>query len=71
MLNRCLKLEPNFSPAYLELARLRGPNDRSVGILLKRLVHLNGADPYYSTIYAHWLLDKGKNIVKVNLYYKE
>lgn len=71
MLNRCLKLEPNFSPAYIELARLRGPHDRSVGILLKRLVHLNVGDPYYSTIYAHWLLDKGKSIesiADVNLY---
>lgn len=59
MLKRCLKLEPNFSPAYVELARLRGPKDRSVGKLLKRLVQLNSADPYYPTIYAHWLLDKG------------
>lgn len=62
MLERCLKLEPSFTPAYIELARLRGPKDRSVGSLLKRVAQLNHADPHYVTIYAHWLLDKGDSV---------
>jgi hypothetical protein len=60
MLKRCISLEPRFTPAYIELARLRGPNDRSVSGLLRKVVILNHRDPYYSTIYAHWLLGKGK-----------
>ncbi|KAJ3664558.1 hypothetical protein Zmor_000116 [Zophobas morio] len=59
MLKRCIGLEPRFTPAYIELARLRGPNDRSVGGLLRKVVILNPRDPYYSTIYGHWLLGKG------------
>lgn len=60
MLTRCIKLEPTFTPAYIELARLAGPNNPSVGQLLFKVATLNPSDPYYVTLYAHWLLDKGK-----------
>lgn len=60
MLKRCLQLEPGFTPSYIELARLKGAKDPSVGALLKRVVQLNSNDPYYITMYAHWLLNRGK-----------
>lgn len=63
MLKRCIKLEPTFTPAYIELARLRGPNNPSVGPLLIKVASLNPTDPYYITLYAHWLLDKGNLIL--------
>lgn len=59
MLKRCLQLEPSFTPAYIELARLKGTKDPTVGALLKRVVRLNPEDPYYITMYAHWLDNKG------------
>lgn len=62
MLKRCLQLEPGFTPAYIELARLKGAKDPSVGALLKRVVQLNSNDPYFITMYAHWLLNRGKCI---------
>lgn len=62
MLRRCLQLEPGFTPAYIELARLKGAKDPSVGALLKRVVQLNSNDPYYITMYAHWLLNHGKYV---------
>ncbi|KAG5869830.1 hypothetical protein JTB14_001547 [Gonioctena quinquepunctata] len=41
MLTKCIELEPRFTPAYIELAKLRGPNDRSIFQLLKRVVEMN------------------------------
>lgn len=70
MLKRCISLEPRFTPAYIELARLRGPNDRSVNSLLKKVVFLNPRDPYYSTIYGHWLFGKSDNMNALLLYWK-
>lgn len=59
MLRRCIYIEPKFIPAYIELARLRGPQDRNVGSLLKAIVQINPMDPNYITIYGYWLLNKG------------
>ncbi|XP_044259420.1 protein O-mannosyl-transferase TMTC1-like [Tribolium madens] len=70
MLKRCINLEPRFTPAYIELARLRGPNDRSVNNLLKKVALLNPRDPYYSTIYGHWLLGKSDNLKALHFYWK-
>lgn len=64
MLKRCIYLDPKFIPAYIELARLRGARDRSVGSLLRAIVQINPVDPNYITIYGHWLLNKGKLIPK-------
>lgn len=64
MLKRCLRLEPTFTPAYIELARLGGPNNPSVGPLLVKVASLNPTDPYYITLYAHWLLNKGNIIIR-------
>lgn len=60
MLKKCILIEPRFTSAYIELARLKGPNDRSVNYLLKKVVKINTRNAYYNTIYAHWLLGKGK-----------
>ncbi|XP_031337638.1 protein O-mannosyl-transferase TMTC1-like isoform X2 [Photinus pyralis] len=70
MLKRCIRLEPTFTPAYIELARLGGPNNPSVGPLLIKVASLNPTDPYYITLYAHWLLDKGSYIKSIKYYWK-
>ncbi|KAJ8980601.1 hypothetical protein NQ317_010812 [Molorchus minor] len=72
MLKRCIALEPRFTPAYIELVKLRGPNDRSISQLLKQVVELNPTDPYYGTTFGHWLRDKGmryRNHVEALLHY--
>ncbi|KAL3276618.1 hypothetical protein HHI36_011990 [Cryptolaemus montrouzieri] len=69
MLKKCISIEPSFTPAYLELARLRGPNDMGVGNLLKQVMKLNDGDPYYGTLYAHWLLNKGNSISASKVYW--
>lgn len=60
MLERCIRLEPAFTPAYLELVKLRGRQDSSVGSLLRKVVHLNPKDPHHITSYAEWLQEQGK-----------
>ncbi|XP_018575559.1 transmembrane and TPR repeat-containing protein 1-like, partial [Anoplophora glabripennis] len=70
MLQRCISLEPRFTPAYIELARLRGPNDWSVNRLLKKVVDLNPTDPYYGTTFGHWLLEKGNYQDALRYYWK-
>ncbi|XP_056640085.1 protein O-mannosyl-transferase TMTC1-like [Diorhabda sublineata] len=59
MLRKCIKLDPRFTPAYIELAKLRGPNDQSVNRFLKEVVIMNPSDPYFSTNFANWLSRKG------------
>lgn len=59
MLERCIRLEPAFTPAYLELVKLRGSEHPSIGSLLKKVVKLNPKDPHYTTSYAEWLREHG------------
>ncbi|XP_050503380.1 protein O-mannosyl-transferase TMTC1-like [Diabrotica virgifera virgifera] len=59
MLRKCILLDPRFTPAYMELAKLRGPNDQSVNQLLKQAVDMNPTDPYFTTNFGHWLIRKG------------
>ncbi|KRT81288.1 hypothetical protein AMK59_6255 [Oryctes borbonicus] len=70
MLRRCIYIEPKFIPAYIELARLRGPKDRSVGSLLRAIVQINPADPNYVTIYGYWLLNRGNRIAALKYYWR-
>ncbi|XP_049821473.1 protein O-mannosyl-transferase TMTC1-like [Aethina tumida] len=70
MLKKCIKIEPRFTAAYIELAKLRGPNDRSVSHLLRRVVDLNPTDPYYGTTYGHWLLDKANYLEAMRYYWR-
>lgn len=62
MLKRCINLEPKFTPAYLELARLRGPNHKTVSGLLRKVVELNPENPYYASKFGEWLSKKGEKI---------
>ncbi|XP_056640084.1 protein O-mannosyl-transferase TMTC1-like [Diorhabda sublineata] len=70
MLRKCIKLDPRFTPAYIELAKLRGPNDQSVNRLLKEVVNMNPSDPYFSTNFAHWLLREGHHQDALWYYWK-
>lgn len=70
MLTRCISLEPRFTPAYIELARLRGPKDRSVNKLLKKVVDLNPSDPYYASTFGHWLYEKHNYLEALHYYWK-
>jgi len=65
MLQKCIDLEPSFTPAYLELARLRGPNHKTVPNLLKKVVELNPNVPYYAAKFGEWLTKKGSSFISV------
>ncbi|KAL1502695.1 hypothetical protein ABEB36_007803 [Hypothenemus hampei] len=69
MLTRCINLEPSFTPAYMELARLKGPNHRSVPGLLKKVVELNPNDPYYASKFGEWLTKKGNHLEALKFYW--
>nr|CAH7751738.1 unnamed protein product [Callosobruchus chinensis] len=58
MLRRCINLEPTFTPAYVELAKLQD-NDLRIIKLLRRVVELNPNDPYFCTAFGYWLFKKG------------
>ncbi|XP_066255815.1 protein O-mannosyl-transferase TMTC1-like [Euwallacea similis] len=70
MLQKCIALEPTFTPAYLELVRLRGPNDKSVPGLLKKVVELNPNVPYYAAKFGEWLTKKGNHLEALKFYWK-
>nr|XP_023016099.1 transmembrane and TPR repeat-containing protein 1-like [Leptinotarsa decemlineata] len=70
MLEKCIQLEPRFTPAYIELVKLRGPSDRSVYQLLKKVVEINPTDPYYSTNFGHWLVKEGRYQDGITHYWK-
>ncbi|GLV41102.1 uncharacterized protein CBL_04626 [Carabus blaptoides fortunei] len=70
MLERCIRLEPAFTPAYLELVKLRGRQDFSVGSLLRKVVHLNSNDPHHITSYAEWLQEQGSHITAARYFWK-
>ncbi|CAG9860211.1 unnamed protein product [Phyllotreta striolata] len=70
MLRKCILLDPRFTPAYMELAKLRGPNDKNVNQLLKQAVDLNPTDPYFTTNFAHWLVRKGSYQEALKHYWK-
>lgn len=58
MLERCIKLEPLFTAAYLELVKLySGPQ---AGQLLRRVVRLNPYDVDLRRQYGDWLAEQSK-----------
>lgn len=61
MLEKCIALEPTYTPAYLELARLRGMNDLRSGQLLKHVVQLHPKNANHLTLYGDWLRGQGNN----------
>lgn len=78
MLMKSISISSNFTLAYVELVRLKGPNDRNIAQLLKKLVGLS-SDPDYAIMYAQWLQKRGELFYftffvlptsKYNLYFK-
>ena len=62
MLQKCVSLDPAYTPAYLVLARLAtGP---AAGVLLRHVVRLQPRSPDHLAEYASWLYqtvsDSGK-----------
>lgn len=58
MLEKCISLEPQFTPAYLELFKLR--NGRSAGNLLNTVVRLTPRNPDHLTQYGNWLFENSE-----------
>lgn len=61
MLERCISLEPEFLPAYLELIKMRP--GFGAGKLLRDIVRLNTDDQDRIVQYGFWLLENSKIIV--------
>ena len=58
MLQKCVSLDPSYTPAYLVLARLAsGP---ATGVLLRHVVRLQPKSPDHLAEYASWLYQNGK-----------
>ncbi|CAG9767800.1 unnamed protein product [Ceutorhynchus assimilis] len=69
MLEKCINLEPNFTPAYLELVKLRGFNHKTISGLLRKVVEINPGDPYYAFKYGEWLSRKGIHSESLKFYW--
>lgn len=60
MLQKCVSLDPAYTPAYLVLARLStGP---ATGTLLRHVVQLQPKNPDHHAEYASWLYQEGTNV---------
>nr|CAD7199727.1 unnamed protein product [Timema douglasi] len=72
MLERCIRLDPAYTPAYLLLARLysnRGVHE-AVGQLLRHVATLEPESSDHMAEYATWLRDKGRSWEALNYFYK-
>jgi Tfp pilus assembly protein PilF len=58
MLQRCIKIEPDFTAAYLELVKIYGGNE--AGKLLRRIVSINSRNADLRLQYANWLFQRSK-----------
>jgi Tfp pilus assembly protein PilF len=58
MLQRCIKIEPDFTAAYLELVKIYGGNE--AGKLLKRIVAMNSKNADLRVQYGNWLLQRSE-----------
>lgn len=68
MLQKCVSLDPAYTPAYLVLARLAtGP---TAGALLRHVVRLQPRSPDHLTEYASWLYQNGKWLPSLKYYLK-
>ncbi|XP_066592261.1 protein O-mannosyl-transferase TMTC1-like isoform X1 [Prorops nasuta] len=68
MLQKCVSLDPAYTPAYLVLARLAtGP---ATGALLRHVVRLQPRSPDHLAEYASWLHQNGKWLPSLNYYLK-
>ncbi|XP_031836634.1 protein O-mannosyl-transferase TMTC1 isoform X1 [Nomia melanderi] len=68
MLQKCVSLDPAYTPAYLVLARLAtGP---TAGVLLRHVVRLQPQSPDHLAEYASWLYQNGKWLPSLKYYLK-
>ncbi|XP_029040158.2 protein O-mannosyl-transferase TMTC1-like isoform X2 [Osmia bicornis bicornis] len=68
MLQKCVSLDPAYTPAYLVLARLAtGP---AAGVLLRHVVRLQPRSPDHLAEYASWLHQNGKWLPSLKYYLK-
>ncbi|XP_076748886.1 protein O-mannosyl-transferase TMTC1 isoform X2 [Xylocopa sonorina] len=68
MLQKCVSLDPAYTPAYLVLARLAtGP---TAGVLLRHVVRLQPRSPDHLAEYASWLYQNGKWLPSLKYYLK-
>ncbi|XP_076380772.1 protein O-mannosyl-transferase TMTC1 [Megalopta genalis] len=68
MLQKCVSLDPAYTPAYLVLARLAtGP---AAGVLLRHVVRLQPQSPDHLAEYASWLYQNGKWLPSLKYYLK-
>ncbi|XP_025602566.1 protein O-mannosyl-transferase TMTC1-like isoform X2 [Athalia rosae] len=68
MLQRCVFLDPAYTPAYLVLARLAtGP---TAGALLRHVVRLQPRSPDHLAEYANWLNASGKWLTALRYFLK-
>lgn len=59
MLQKCVALDPAYTPAYLVLARLA--TGQATGVLLRHVVRLQPRSPDHLAEYASWLYQNGKS----------
>ncbi|KAF3428232.1 hypothetical protein E2986_11745 [Frieseomelitta varia] len=68
MLQKCVSLDPAYTPAYLVLARLAtGP---TAGVLLRHVVRLQPKSADHLAEYASWLYQNGKWLPSLKYYLK-
>ncbi|XP_011501545.1 PREDICTED: uncharacterized protein LOC105365148 [Ceratosolen solmsi marchali] len=66
MLQKCVTLDPAYTPAYLVLARMA--SGATTGSLLKHVVRLQPKSPDYVAEYATWLYQNGKWLPALKYY---
>ncbi|CAB0037491.1 unnamed protein product, partial [Trichogramma brassicae] len=68
MLQKCVALDPAYTPAYLVLARMTSGS--ATGALLRHVVRLQPKSPDYLAEYASWLHQNGKWLQALKYYLK-
>ncbi|XP_014210531.1 transmembrane and TPR repeat-containing protein 1-like isoform X2 [Copidosoma floridanum] len=68
MLQKCVSLDPAYTPAYLVLARMASGS--TTGALLRHVVRLQPKSPDYLAEYAAWLHQNGKWLAALKYYLK-
>ncbi|XP_015513359.1 protein O-mannosyl-transferase TMTC1 [Neodiprion lecontei] len=68
MLQRCVSLDPAYTPAYLVLARLA--TGQTAGALLRHVVRLQPRSPDHLAEYAAWLNSNGKWLAALRYFLK-
>ncbi|KAG5867553.1 hypothetical protein JTB14_025145 [Gonioctena quinquepunctata] len=70
MLRKCIALDPKFTPAYVELTKLRGPDDPGINELLRTAIAASPSDPYFGINLGRWLTKIGNYYEALNYFWK-